>query len=296
MLSNISPVRFVSDKQYLKCDYRIKMGHKLNLKDPKRFNEKLQWLKLYNRNPFYNIIVDKYAVREYIKEKIGDEYLIPLLGVWDKIEDVDYSKLPEQFVLKGTNDCGSVMICSDRKKFDFKKAKYILKRATTVKYYYTRGREWAYKDVQPRIIAEKFMVDESGYELKDYKFFCFNGEPKMIQVNFDRFNKSFDKSMETKKNLYDTEWNFLPFVHNYPSVSEAQIARPERLEDMLELARTLSKGFPFLRVDFYYINGRIYFGELTLYPASGYGAFTPDEWDYTLGSWIDLDLAYSRRK
>ena len=277
---------FISDKTYLRFKYWLNMDKKLDLKNPKTFNEKLQWLKLYNRKPEYTRMVDKYAVREYIKEKLGEEYLIPLLGVWDSPDDIDFDKLPNQFVLKCNHNSGLGMcICKDKLKLDIDKVKKELKKGLKQNYYLT-GREWPYKDVPRKIVAEKYMVDESGTELKDYKLFCFNGKVQYIQVDFDRFTNH-------KRNFYDTAWNYVPFTTCYPTDASRIIDRPILLEKMIYIAEQIARslgGVPVVRIDLYYIVDRIYFGEITFYHGSGYEKFYPSEWDYKLGKMIDLNL------
>ena len=274
-------MNWMSDETYLKQVFRIRMKKKLDLEDPKTFNEKLQWIKLYHRNPEHTKWVDKYAVREYISQTIGEEYLIPLIGVWDHFDDIDFDALPEQFVLKCTHDSGSVVICRDKAKLDRAAARKRLERALKHNGY-GYGREWPYKNVKPRIIAEKLMIDDSGYELKDYKFFCFDGTVRCFKIDFDRF-------VGHKANYFDPEGNLLPFGEEVcmPDFSR-KLEMPTRLTEMLELASRLSKGTPFLRVDFYEVNGQIYFGELTFFPASGFGPFCPPEWDRTFGDWMEL--------
>ena len=192
----------LSDKAFLKLLYWARVGKKLNLKNPKSYNEKLQWIKLYDRKPEYTVMVDKYSVREYIKEKIGEDYLIPLLGVWDSFDEIDFDKLPDQFVLKCTHDSGGLVICKDKSKLDIEKARTKINKCLK-RNFYKYNREWVYKDVKPRIIAEKFMVDESGTELKDYKFFCFDGEPKAMFIATDRPH-------DTRFDFFDMEFNHLP--------------------------------------------------------------------------------------
>lgn len=273
---------FIPDKAYLKLQYKLNFGKKLNLKSPETFNEKLQWLKLYDRKSEYVQLVDKYRVREYIANKIGKEYLIPLIGVWDKFEDIDFAKLPNQFVLKCNHDSGSVIICKDKNTFNFEKAKVKLSRGLKRNLYYF-GREWPYKDVPPKIIAEKYMVDAQIAELRDYKIFCFSGEPKIVLVCADRFT---DEGL--RENFYDLNWHLLNIQRPKHSNTTYYIKKPKNLDAMLSLARTLSQNIPFVRVDFYDINGEIYFGEMTFFPASGFERFVPEEWDYKLGEWIKL--------
>ncbi len=258
------------------------MGKKLDLKDPKTFNEKLQWLKLYDRNPEYTKMVDKYEVKKYVADIIGEEYIIPTLGVWDKFEDIDFAALPDQFVLKCTHDSGGLVICRDKSKLDIEEAKKKITSSLKTNYYY-QGREWQYKRVKPCIIAEKYMVDESGYELKDYKFFAFDGKSRAMFIASDRNTPG----EETKFDFYDMDFNLLPFTNGHPN-SGKSIQKPETFDKMRELSEKLSKGIPQLRVDFYDVNGHIYFGELTFYHWGGMMPFDPEEWDHKFGEWIKL--------
>lgn len=273
--------RFYSDEKFLKKLFKLRMGKELNLDNPQTFSEKLQWLKLYNRKPEYTMMVDKYAVKEYVASMIGGEYIIPTLGVYNSVDEIDFNSLPNQFVLKCTHDSGGLVICKDKSKLDIKSARKKLAKSLNNNYYY-QNREWPYKNTTPRIIAEQYMEDESGYELKDYKFFCFDGEPKCCQVIAGR------KDVMTV-DFFDKDWNHLPFHEPriYP-YSRELVSRPQSYENMWKLAQKLSANQPFLRVDFYNINGQIYFGELTFFPTSGMGGFDPEEWDYTFGNWIKL--------
>ena len=234
-------LNWMPDKWYLSLMFRSKMGYWMNWKKPKTFNEKLQWLKIHDRNPLYTTLVDKYEVRKYIAEKIGEEYLIPLLGVWNSPDEIDFKTLPNQFVLKCTHDSGSVLICKDKANFDIKTAKKHLKDCLAINYYYS-AREWPYKNVKPRIIAEKFIEDENQ-ELNDYKFFCFNGKIEFLQVDYDRFT-------EHHRNLYDPQWKQLPFSIQYSSKQNAIIKKPNDFEQMKEIAENLSKGFPHVRIEY----------------------------------------------
>lgn len=271
----------IPDRLYLRLRYLMYARKMLHLKNPKRFNEKLQWLKLYNRRPEYTVMVDKYLVREYIKNTIGEEYLIPLIGVWDRAEDIDFDALPERFVIKCNHNSGEGMyICTDKSKMDVEKVRAGLKRGLEQDYYLC-DREWPYKNVPRKIVAEQFLDDGSGKGLNDYKVFNFDGEPFMIQVDFDRFTGH-------KKNLYTTDWKLCDFSFNYPSHPEIEIPEPETLDEMLRLSRILSKGNPYMRTDFYSVNGKLYFGELTFFPASGYGKFNPDSVDFELGAKMTL--------
>lgn len=269
------------DEVYLKRRFKAEMGKDLDLTKPETFNEKLQWLKLYDRRPEYTMMVDKYLVRRYIADTIGEEYLIPLLGVWDDPEQIDFDALPDRFVLKSNHNSGLGMcICKDKSKLDIPMAKAKLAKGLKQNYYLT-GREWPYKNVKPRIIAEEYMEDRNG-ELQDYKIMCFDGEVKCSFVCSDRFS---EKGLHVT--FFDLDWNVLPFERHYPARKDG-LPKPAQYEKMLELAQTLSQGIPFVRVDFYEVDGKVYFGELTLYPGCGFEAFSPEEWDHTLGSWITL--------
>lgn len=270
----------MTDEKYLKMMFRHMFDYELNLNNPQTFNEKLQWLKLYDRNPLYTQLVDKYEVRKYITETIGEEYLTPLIGVWDKFEGIDFSKLPNKFVLKCTHDSGGLVICKDKNELDIESARKKINKCLKRNYYY-HSREWPYKNVKPRIICEKYMVDESGVELKDYKIFCFSGEPKIIQVDYNRF-------IDHKRNLYDVQWNYIPASIKYPTDAKVKIVKPEKLNQMLKLARILSEDYPHVRVDFYSINGKIYFGEMTFYHEAGFGKFDSKEFEVKMGEWIKL--------
>lgn len=284
-IGRILPKTVKFDAIYLKILYRFKMKKSLDLKNPQTYNEKLQWLKLYDRNPDYVKMVDKYEVKNYVKGLIGDEYIIPTIGIWDKFEDIDFDSLPEQFVLKCTHDSGGLVICKDKSKLDIKEAKRKINHALK-RNYYLNTREWPYKDVKPRIIAEKYMDDGSG-QLKDYKFFCFNGEPKSLFIASDR-------GIDTRFDFYDMDFNNLDFINGYKN-SVKKISKPQGFDEMVELSRKLSKGLPQARIDFYDINGAVYFGEITFFHWSGLTPFEPEKWDYTFGEWIELeniDLEY----
>lgn len=273
-------LRFLSDEKYLKLMYWAKFGTKLDLNNPKSFNEKLQWLKINNRNEICTKLVDKYEVKKYVSELIGEEYVIPTLGVWDSFEELDISTLPNDgFVLKTTHDSGGVYICKKKSEFRLKEAKKIIEKSLNRNYFWV-GRERAYKNVKPRIIAEPLLVDESGVELKDYKVFNFNGHAKMIQVDYDRFTNH-------KRNLYDTEWNYIQAEIKYPT-SNRTIERPACLDKLLELSEVLSKGFSHARTDFYIIGDKILFGEITFIHGSGYECFRPASFGLQVGEWINI--------
>ncbi len=282
LLNKKTIAKLFPDKVYLRLKYCLEMGKKLNLKNPETFNEKLQWLKLYNRKPEYTMMADKVEVRKYIAEKLGEEYLIPCLGVWDNPEDIDFESLPNQFVLKCNHNSGTGMIiCKDKSKLDIKKAKKELKKGLKENYYLL-NREWPYKNIKPRIIAEKYMVDESGTELKDYKFFCFDGKVELIQVDYGRFK-------EHKRNLYTLDWEFVNAQIQFPNDENYIINKPVQLKKMCDIASELSNGIPHVRIDLYSIESKIYFGELTFYHGSGVERFYPKELEYKLGEMINLE-------
>lgn len=279
---------WIPDMLYVKMIYRMRMGKRLNLRNPKTFNEKLQWLKLYDRKPEYTTMVDKYEVKKYVADKIGAEHIIPTLGVWDRFEEIDFDTLPDQFVLKCTHDSGGLVICRDKANLDREAAKDKINKSLKQNYYY-HGREWPYKHVKPRIIAEQYMVDESGYELKDYKFFSFDGVTRAMFIASDRFTEG----EETKFDFFDMDFNHLPFMNGHPNATH-ELMRPQSFDQMREFADKLSEGIPQVRVDFYDINGKIYFGELTFAHWSGLVPFEPEEWDCRFGEWIDLSKASQR--
>lgn len=271
------------DEQFLKLKYKYLFGSELHLDPPVTFNEKLNWLKLHDRNPKYTTMVDKYAAKQYVGNIIGEQHIIPTLGVWDRFENIDFNALPDQFVLKCTHDSGGIVICKDKKKMDIDAARKKINKMLKRKFYY-ESREWPYKNVKPRIIAERYMVDESGIELKDYKFFCFDGVPKFMFVACDRENKN----EETKFNFYDMDFNLMPFTNGHPNAPDGRITKPQAFDEMKKIAAKLSKDIKHVRVDLYDINGNIYFGELTFYHWSGMVPFDPPEWDVKLGQLLEL--------
>ena len=271
------------DEEYLKRQFKARMGYELDLENPKTFNEKLQWLKLYDRNPKYTMMVDKYKVREYIKEQIGEDYLIPLIGVWDDPEDIDFDSLPNQFVLKCNHNSGTGMcICKDKTKLDIKKVKKELKKGLSENYF-LGSREWPYKDVPRKIICEKYMEDNTSGDLKDYKIFCFDSIPKVLFIASDRQKKN----TETKFDFFDMNFNHLEIENGHPNANVMPNC-PKNFEEMKKLAKILSEDIPQLRVDFYEINGKTFFGELTFSHWSGMVPFSPDKWDCIFGNWIKL--------
>lgn len=278
MYTLLSPI---SDKTFSIIQYRIIHGKKLNIDKPKTYNEKLQWLKVYDHNPIYHLLVDKIEVRKWVADRVGEKYLIPIVGgPWNNCNEIDFSKLPNQFVLKCTHDSGGILICKNKNEFDIKYAKRFL--ANRMQHdYYLHGREWAYKGVRPRLYAEKYMVDESGIELKDYKIFCFNGIPKVIQVDFGRYTKH-------ERNLYTPDWEYIPAQIKYPTNPIHQIDKPKCISEMLDVAAKLSAGLVQARVDLYVIYDKVFFGEITLYHGSGCEKFKPSEFGRQMGSFIQL--------
>ena len=273
--------RLIPDRIYLQIVYFRHFKKFIDFDNPKTFNEKIQWLKLNYRKEEYTNLVDKYRVKQYITKLIGEEYVIPTLGVWKNVDDIDFKSLPEKFVLKCNNDSGGIVICKNKKDFDEVKAKSFLKeRLKNNGYWY--GREWPYKNVKPCIIAEKYMEDSISKDLKDYKFFCFNGSMEFFDIDIDRF-------IEHRSNYYDRNGNFLPFGKTYcPPDYTKKIEMPKNLDKMIELAETISHNTVLSRIDFYEIDGQVYFGEITFYPGSGFSPFTDEKWDYKLGDMIDL--------
>lgn len=280
ILVRIAPI--VPDKLYIKWRFYLTMGYKLNLDNPKSFNEKLQWLKLYNRKPEYTQMVDKYEAKKYVANLIGEEYIIPTLGVWDKFEDIDFDKLPNQFVLKTTHGGGGkdVIICKDKSKFDFIECEKVMARSMKHNIY-TKFREWPYKNIKPRIIAEEY-VTNGGSFINDYKFFCFNGEPKAMLVASGRYVEP-----ETCFDYFDMDFNHFPFEQGGPNYNKP-IPKPALFEEMKVVAKKLSQGLPHARIDLYEVNGCVKFGEITFFDSSGFAEFKPKKWNYIFGSWIEL--------
>jgi hypothetical protein len=256
------------------------MGKPLNLRNPQSFNEKLQWLKLYDRNPIYTTMVDKFEAKQYVANLIGDEYIIPTIGVWNRFEEIDFSELPTQFVLKCTHDSGSIVIVKDRESFEPLSEKNKISECLKRNYFYA-SREWPYKNVRPRIIAEKYLEETDG-QLIDYKIMCFNGFANCCFACTDR-----NIASEFGITVFDREWNIIPFGRpRHPT--KRNIDKPQNYEKMLQMAEKLSAGIPFVRIDFYECNGRLYFGEFTFYPSRGLAKFVPEEWDERLGELITL--------
>jgi hypothetical protein len=280
--------RLLSDKCFLDLVYYKSFGRYINWNNPRSYNEKLQWMKVYNRHPIYTDMVDKLKVKEFVAKILGPEYIIPTLGVWDDANEINWDALPDKFVLKCNHDSGSIFICKDKANFNFERAKKELNNCLK-KNKYRLGREWAYKDVKRKIFAESYMEDEETMELRDYKIFNFNGKPRYIQVDYGRFTQHM-------RNVYDTDWNRIDFKSwlGFASNSQTVMSKPPVLDKMLEAAQLLSKDLPTVRTDFYMVNGKMYFGEITFYPGAGLSGFEPEELDYKLGDMIVLPLPVNR--
>lgn len=277
--------RYIPDKPYIMIKWLYRMRYWFNLNNPKTFNEKLQWLKVYYRRPDFTTMVDKYAVKEYVAKIVGGGKIIPTIGVWKSFDEIDFDTLPNQFVLKCTHDSGGIVICRDKKQLNYEKAKKRINSSLATNYYY-HTREFPYKDVKPRIIAEELLTDDKTKDLRDYKFFCFNGVVRMFKIDFDRFT-------DHHANYYDPNGILLPFGEaNYPPVYNRKLEMPTKLDEMKILAEKLSSGIPFVRVDFYEVNDKVYFGELTFFPAAGCSKYTDMSWDKKMGEWLVLPQKY----
>ena len=273
--------KFVGDQEYLEFYYAAAFGQKMDFNNPITYNQKLQWLKLFYHNPDLIKLVDKIEVKSYVADKIGRQYIVPTIGVYDRVEDIDFDKLPKQFVLKCNHDSGSVCICRDRKEFCIEKVIDKLSKRLRQNPYWD-NREWPYKNVKPRILCEEYIGISGQRGLTDYKFMCFNGEPKCVFTVTNRFAKE-----DIYVDFFDLKWDHMPFerhYHNNPVI----IPPPENLGLMIDLSRKLSTGLPHVRVDFYEANGKVYFGELTFFPGSGVEEFTPESYDELFGSWLKL--------
>lgn len=284
-------LKWLGDQTYIKFLFRSRMGKWPDLKAPKTFNEKLQWMKLYDRRPEYVTMVDKYAAKKYAADIIGQTYIIPTLGVWDRFEDIDFDGLPQQFVLKCTHDSGGLVICRDKENLDRRAAREKLQTALARNYYYA-SREWPYKDVKPRILAEQYMEDNTSAAsdmpagLTDYKFYCFDGEPAFLYIS-----KGLEDHATARISFLTLDWKPAPFQRRDYAPFETLPAKPAGWDTMLQICRKLSKGYPFLRVDLYQIGSRVYFSELTLTPCSGMLPFETPEQDRQLGDLLHLPEA-----
>ena len=282
---------YLPDSWYLRFEFKERMGYPLNLRNPKTFNEKLQWLKLHDRRPEYITMVDKYAVKKYVADIIGEEYVIPTIGVWNSPDEIEWDKLPNQFVLKCTHDSGGLVICRDKEKLDIEAAKKKLSFSLQ-RDYYKPGREWPYKNVPRRIIAEKYIEPKPNVkDLPDYKWYCFNGEPKYCQVIQDR-------SEHETIDFFDTDWVHQEFIGLNPAAEPAEVQpqRPANLETQIRIVRMLSKGIPYSRIDLYDVGDQTYFGEITLYPGSGFGEFHPCQYNEILGEMIKLPVGGVKKR
>lgn len=281
-------MNFLPDIWYLPLVFQAETGYKLNLKNPVTYNEKLQWIKLYDRKPIYRVYADKYAVRDYVKKKLGEKYLIPLLGVYERVEDIDWGLLPDQFVLKCTHGSGSNIICKYKKQLDIVQTEKLLNQWMKKSWYWF-GREWAYKNIKPRIICEQFLQTVDGKAPVDYKFMCFNGEPKLIQVHQDRFGNHTN-------DFYDIEWNKTYISRQSVPNSAEKVNKPETLNEMLNISKILSHNMPHARIDLYIHDNKVYFGEITLYPTSGFSTFSRYDDDVMLGGWINLKASTNEQE
>lgn len=278
-LKLIHKLAFLPDKLYLKLVFRIKTGRKLNLKNPTGFNEKQNWLKLYDKHPEYTRLVDKLAVRDHISQELGAEYLFPLLGHWESYEEIDFSKLPKRFVLKCNHDSGSVKVITDKDQMDHEELKQFFTNRLKMNSFHF-GREYPYKNVKPCILAEQYMESTNGSGINDYKFFCFDGVPQMMFVATER-------STDVKFDFYDMDFRHLDLYNLHPN-SEHEILKPQAFEEMKELCRKLTKGMKFVRLDLYEIDGKVYFGEYTFFHGGGFHLFSPEKWEQYLGDLIQL--------
>lgn len=287
-LSSRNLLNWMPDQLYLSAMWRAYFHKKLDWKNPKSFNEKVQWLKVKDRNPLYPTLVDKYAVRAWIADKIGEQYLVPLVGgPWNSFDEIDFDALPERFVLKSTHDSGGVVICRNKDEFNRQSAREKLVKSLKRNYYWS-GREWPYQFVQPRIIAETYLGSEAGVEPTDYKFIMCGGVCICLFVTTNRFTGG-----RMNMTFFDADWNRLPFERVYPADPKTP-ERPEQYDEMIRVAEKLAKNLPLVRVDLYETNHKVFFGEMTLYPGSGMETFQPIDWDYKLGDWVELNKFFPK--
>ena len=287
-INTLIPFYLIPDKSYLTWKYKKIFGRSIDWNNPRSFNEKINWLKIYDHKPVYHLLVDKYRVKQIVADIIGKEYIIPTIaGPYQHVSEIDKEQLPNRFVIKCNHDAASVMVCKDQLNFDWNFADYKLTNCMSHDYYQYENRQWAYKNINRCIFVEQYMEDNETHDLPDYKFYCFKGVVKCIFVGRERFTNAKGVLV----NLYDRSWNKLPFEHYHPNY-EGELQRPENLDEMIEIAEKLARyvNNPFMRIDLYDINNKIYFGEFTFYPGGGFEEFRPVEWDYKLGSWIDLDV------
>lgn len=274
----------LSDETYLRILFKATMKKRLDLKSPTTFNEKLQWLKLHDRKPIYTTMVDKYAVKDYVASIIGEEYIIPTLGVWDKFDEIDFDSLPNQFVLKCTHDSGSLSICRDKEHFDIAKAKDKIEKFLRMDYY-KYGREWPYKNVQRKIIAEKYMQDDNNPSLTDYKFYCFDGVPQFMYIS-----EGLEDHQTARISFLNMDWTKAPFGRTDYKEYDLLPGKPAKFEEMVNLSRKVSIDVPFVRVDWYFIDSRVYFSEFTFSPCGGFMIFNPEKYDRIVGDMLNLPL------
>lgn len=287
----LSRIRSIDDETALKLLYQSIFKQQLDLDNPKSFNEKIQWLKLYDRNPAYQEMVDKITAKEWAGELIGEDHIIPTLQAWSDVESMSLGELPNRFVLKTNHDSGTVIICDGKEHFDVQRARRILKKSLKRNFFY-QYREWPYKNITPRIFAEQFISDsndpgelteaDQNTDITDYKFLCYGGKCKYI------FTCTGRDSGDLRVDFFDLDWNHLPFERHYPN-ADIPTPKPILLPEMIDIAETLSQGIPFVRVDLYLCSGNIYFGEMTFYPGTGIEEFSPVEWDYILGEPIEIE-------
>lgn len=273
----------LNDEEFLRKIFQKYQGYPLDLDNPKTFNEKMQWMKLHDRQPEYITMVDKHEAKHYLADRIDSKYIIPTLGVWNSFDDIDFDALPNQFVLKCTHDSGGIVICKDKSTFNKEEARNIINKSLK-RDFYLIAREWPYKDVPRRIIAEEYIDELGSDDLLDYKIYCFHGEPKITVVCSERFSET-----GTRMDYYDENWEFMNISVPHYEPSNKDFKKPPHYEEMIALSKQLSKEFPFLRVDFYDVNNRLYIGELTLYPGAGFIKIEPIEYDYKMGEWLHLE-------
>lgn len=276
-------LRFLPDRAYINLYYKMRVGKKLSMDNPQTLNEKLQWMKFNYRFPLQTIASDKLLVRDYVKEKIGEQYLIPLLGSWRKYEDIDFSTLPEEFVLKCNHDSGGLVVCKNKKELNYSEARKKIQKSLESNFFYI-GREYQYRSIKPMIICEQFISDHGNVPM-DYKIYCFNGKPDVILVCKDRFSKETHRASYY---FYNQNWDFLPLNKGDDYTSDPEIKKPQNLNKMIEIARKLSEDFLFSRIDLYNIEGKIYFGEITLSPNSGFDADITEEADRLFGEKLEI--------
>ena len=303
--------KWVPDKLFLSLCYWLKFRKPMNWRNPQGYNEKLQWLKLYDRRPEYSQMVCKYEAKKDIAKQVGEQYVIPALGVWERAEEINFDGLPDRFVLKTTHDSGTVLICKDKSLFNLQAAVKVLNKSLSRNYFY-QNREWPYKTIKPRIIAEPYLADnpkcsdagkmpansalQAKFGLLDYKFMCFGGEVKLLFLDIGVVGNSWGHASEYYRSIFDRDFHQMPFCEtraHYPG----PIEKPECFDEMVCLAEKLSKGIPHLRVDMYYIDGQIKIGELTFFHGSGLtNCFDPESWNDTLGSWIQLPEPTTKKR